>query len=125
MLPLNAELFPDERNVLWYLDGHYSGKMSGGVDTSRGREDSPIIRELDFILRTRAHRGDVVVIDDARTFRGSRLPLNMEVDHAWGLFPELADVVDHICELRPNMLVDILGDEVVVRENLWLPDAAW
>jgi hypothetical protein len=121
VLPPNAGLFPDDRNVLWYLDGHYSGKLAG-LNTARGLEDSPIIRELDFILRTRAHRGDVVVIDDARTFRGSRLLLNMEAP--W-LFPELADVVDHICELRPNMLVDILGDEVVVRENLWLPDAAF
>jgi hypothetical protein len=117
VLPPNAGLFPDDRNVLWFLDGHYAG-----LDTARGLEDSPIIVELDFILRTRAHRGDVVVIDDARTFRGSRLLLNMEVP--W-LFPELVDVVDHICELRPNMLVDIVGDEVVVRENLWLPDAAW
>jgi hypothetical protein len=88
VLPPNAGLFPDDRNVLWY--------------------DSPIIVELDFILRTRAHRGDVVVIDDARTFRGSRLLLNMEVP--W-LFPESADVIDHIWELQPNMLVDIVGSK--------------
>jgi hypothetical protein len=103
VLPANAGLFPDDRNVLWFLDGHYSG-----LDTARGLEDSPIIVELDFILRTRAHRGDVVVIDDARTFRGSRLLLNMEVP--W-LFPESADVIDHIWELQPNMLVDIVGSK--------------
>lgn len=48
---------------LFWLDGHYSGE-----GTTRGDEDTPILRELDHILDRKTDR-DVVLIDDARCFR--------------------------------------------------------
>lgn len=90
----------------WYLDGHYSM-----LDTACGADASPILGELEFILGGR--RGglrsqDVIVIDDARTFRGDRLANNM-----W--CPELASIQDRVCELDPGLLFYVEDDAAVVR----------
>ena len=49
--------------ALFWLDAHYSGG-----ETARGQEDSPIIKELNFIMS----RGNspCILIDDARCFNG-------------------------------------------------------
>ena len=88
--------------TLWFLDGHYSM-----LKTARGAADSPVMRELDYILGTRRVAGDVIVIDDVRTFRGERLALGMQ-------YPELSDVFDKICALRPAAFVDVAHDLLVV-----------
>ena len=72
--------------TLWFLDGHYSK-----LDTAQGVHDSPIMQELDFILGRRANRADVLVIDDARQFRGERLAHGFD-------YPELDDVLRKVCE---------------------------
>lgn len=51
----------NERALFW-LDGHYSE----GV-TAKGEKDTPILEELDTIL-SGPRRGNVIIIDDARSF---------------------------------------------------------
>ena len=91
--------------ALWFLDGHYSM-----LKTARGAADSPVMRELDYILGTRHVAGDVVVIDDVRTFRGERLALGMQ-------YPELSEIFDKVCALRPAAFVDVAHDLLVVRTD--------
>jgi hypothetical protein len=50
--------------ALFWLDAHYSGE-----GTARADVDSPVIREIDAILRHNV-RGHVILIDDARLFIG-------------------------------------------------------
>ena len=101
---------------LWFLDGHYSM-----LRTARGVADSPVMRELEYVLGKRRVAGDVVVIDDARTFRGARLDLGME-------YPELSAVLNKVCTLLPEAFVDVAHDLIVVRTaeltNRVLPMAA-
>lgn len=49
--------------TLFWLDAHYSGG-----ETAQGPEDSPIIKELDFILENNFE--GCILIDDARCFNG-------------------------------------------------------
>lgn len=49
--------------TLFWLDAHYSG-----VGTAKGDLDTPVIKELDYILSK--NFGCVILIDDARLFRG-------------------------------------------------------
>lgn len=48
--------------ALFWLDGHYSGGI-----TAKGIEDTPILKELRYIL-TSQNSGHVIIIDDARCF---------------------------------------------------------
>lgn len=50
--------------VLFWLDAHYSG-----AGTAKGDLDTPVIKELDYILSKNLNC--VILIDDARLFRGS------------------------------------------------------
>lgn len=50
--------------TLFWLDAHYSGG-----ETARGPEDSPIVRELDYIFN-RSNIESTILIDDARCFNG-------------------------------------------------------
>lgn len=51
--------------TLFWLDAHYSGGF-----TARSTTDTPIVQELETILR-RNVAGDVILIDDARCFDGT------------------------------------------------------
>lgn len=51
--------------ILFWLDGHYSGKGTG-----MGEEHSPIVAEIAHILKLRPAGRDAIVIDDARLFVG-------------------------------------------------------
>ncbi|PPD41665.1 MAG: hypothetical protein CTY15_13210 [Methylocystis sp.] len=63
MLPtVLAEL---EEPALFWLDGHYSGGVTGGGDT-----EVPIMEELKLIF-DHAVKSHVILIDDARLFRGT------------------------------------------------------
>ncbi len=55
---------PDNKNILFWLDGHYSG----GV-TAKGDKDTPIIEELTTIFSMNLNN-IVILIDDARCFNG-------------------------------------------------------
>jgi hypothetical protein len=54
----------------YWLDGHYSGD-----DTARGLKESPLIEELDSILK-RNINGETIYIDDMRIYRNFDKELN-------------------------------------------------
>lgn len=67
----SGRLLPDilrelREPCLFWLDAHYSGGF-----TARGELDTPILVELESILRHEV-RGHVILIDDARDFTGER-----------------------------------------------------
>lgn len=51
--------------ALFWLDGHYSGQ-----GTARGREDTPVRRELEHIARHPLRERHHIIIDDLRYFSG-------------------------------------------------------
>ena len=53
------------RPCLFWLDGHYSGGI-----TALGNKETPIVNELDHILRHKLLLNHVILIDDARCFTG-------------------------------------------------------
>jgi hypothetical protein len=95
----SADILPDLLKTitspcLFWLDGHYSGGITG-----RGRQDTPIRRELDCIL---AHpvAEHVILIDDARCFTGH---------NAYPTLEELGQIVanrdlNRICEVRDDIV---------------------
>ena len=65
----SGELLPEivkkiNEPALFWLDAHYSGG-----ETAQGPEDSPIVKELDFLLNYSAFN-NCILIDDARCFNG-------------------------------------------------------
>jgi hypothetical protein len=77
--------------VLFWLDGHYSGKGSG-----MGEEQSPIRAEMRHILDLRPAGHDAIIIDDARHFVGQDgyPPLDVfvsDMEKAFGTRPRVAD----------------------------------
>jgi SAM-dependent methyltransferase len=60
---LMTELIADlDQPALFYLDGHYSSGQTG-----RGQHETPVVKEVEAILRD-APSGSFVIIDDARCF---------------------------------------------------------
>ena len=104
------------RNILYFLDGHYSY-----LGTARGKEDSPILRELDFIfdVHRKSSGVQVVLIDDVREFRGSRLREREGggVTDQVIFYPELSDIMDKLCESDPTAFVDLQDDLFIVVTN--------
>ena len=76
---------------LFWLDGHFSG---GG--TARGLLETPIIAELDSVLR-RTGFDDVVLIDDARLF-------------GQGNWPSIDRLTTIFTEHRPGWRFEVRGD---------------
>ena len=105
------------RNILYFLDGHYSY-----LDTARGKEDSPILRELDFIFNVhrKSNEVQVVLIDDAREFRGSRLREGEGGDNNSEVifYPELGKILDKLCESDPTAFVDLEDDLLQAVTNM-------
>jgi hypothetical protein len=62
---LGALLARIERPCLFWLDSHYSD-----ADTARGERETPILRELEHIVRHPLAHRHVILIDDARLFTG-------------------------------------------------------
>jgi hypothetical protein len=76
------------------------------LDTACGNDESPIMGELNLILGVRGlHEKDVVLIDDIRTFRGSRLDNNMH-------YPELTELQDYVCEFEEGELLFYVEDDI-------------
>jgi hypothetical protein len=80
--------------VLYWLDGHHSAGNTG-----RGAKDTPIREELDAVF-ARGHPGDVILIDDARCFDGTRD------------YPRLEELVAAIRARRPDLRVWVERDVV-------------
>jgi hypothetical protein len=60
-----------ERGFFW-LDGHYSHSCTVDgepLETARGAEDTPVLKELAVVLADETH-DHVILIDDARLFTG-------------------------------------------------------
>jgi hypothetical protein len=92
VLPRMLEQLRDP--ALFWLDGHFMGGA-----TARGAEDSPIRAELDALL-SHPVRQHVVLIDDARLFRGTE---------GYPTIPELVAWIEHA---RPGSDVRIADDIV-------------
>ncbi len=84
-----------EHPALFWLDGHYSGG-----ETARGLFETPVLAELDQILRT--NEDDVVIIDDARLFG---------TDPG---YPTLEEVRDFIVKRRPDVDIAVELDAIRV-----------
>jgi hypothetical protein len=65
--------------ALFWLDAHYSGGA-----TARGDVETPIMTELAAIAAHASHREHVILIDDAREFKGGAYPTIEELKH-WAL----------------------------------------
>ena len=77
--------------VLFWLDGHYSGKGTG-----MGVEHSPIVAEINHILALRPRGRDAIIVDDARLFVGrngypSMSAFMAHAEKAFGTPPRCAD----------------------------------
>jgi hypothetical protein len=109
------QIFTQLRKTLWFLDGHYSY-----LDTARGKDDSPLMRELEFVLTRGGHNNvqndDIILVDDAREFRGKRFP-NSSGNKSIPLlqYPELSSVIDKVCELAPEAFVDLVDDILIIQ----------
>lgn len=125
-------IFEQLGRTLWFLDGHYSY-----MDTARGDNDSPLMAELQYILdgpRNEGGGGDIIFVDDAREFRGTRFPVRAPfgdgndgpctgVNGTCGApaqieYPELSDVLSRICEWSPSALVDLERDMLKIRTRV-------
>jgi hypothetical protein len=86
-------------NILYWLDGHYSGE-----GTAIGESVSPIHRELG-IIRERYRKGDCILIDDARMFTGD------------DGYPPISEVFEVLKGIDPAFDVSIDGDCIVARQK--------
>ncbi len=84
---------------LFYLDGHYSGGITG-----MGSEECPVIRELEAVF-THTRVPYRIVIDDARLF-GS--------DPA---YPDLQTVTDLVKKHRQSMQVRVENDAILIYQE--------
>jgi hypothetical protein len=99
----SAEVLPSicsdlDASCLFYLDGHYSGGVTG-----KGTEECPVIRELDAIF-TFTKVPFRIVIDDARLFG---------IDPA---YPAIDAVAGFVHSRRPEMSVRIENDAILIHD---------
>lgn len=76
---------------LFWLDGHY---IPLSTDSAKGEKDTPILQELDAILRHPVP-GHVILIDDARCFIGPNPLLND--------YPTIQELQEYVRQRRPDM----------------------
>ena len=79
-------------NVLFWLDGHFSGGITG-----RGVMDSPIIQELDAIFKSPLTT-ICILIDDARLFVGT------------DGYPTIKELEAFVAERKPGWKCEVLYD---------------
>jgi hypothetical protein len=92
-----------DQPALFWLDGHFMG-----AGTARAEEDSPVKAELGALLRHPV-RGHLILIDDARLFRG--------VDG----YPTVSELTAWVARERPDSRVDVRDD--IIRCSLDAADA--
>lgn len=85
-----------DQPAIFYLDAHYSAGS-----TARGREDTPIMRELDVIL-SNLQLPHVIIIDDLLSF---------QKDPA---YPRPAELRDYIKQRNPGAQVEELAEMIAV-----------
>ncbi len=87
--------------TLYFLDGHWSGGMTDGVD-----DQCPVMEELATIGES--HPSDCFIIDDARLFTSAPPP-----PHNVEQWPTILEVFDLIRARHPEHYVTILDDQVI------------
>jgi hypothetical protein len=101
MTGLIAEL---DQPALFYLDRHYSGGQTG-----KGQHETPVVKEVEAILRD-APNGSFVIIDDARWF---------------GRLQDYPPLLDFLCSLRDRGVDDavVMNDSIQfsIRRHLCVP----
>jgi predicted O-methyltransferase YrrM len=91
-----------ETPTLFFLDGHWSGGATAGVE-----HECPVLGELAALEPS--HPSDVIVIDDARHFMASPPPPS-DPTH-WPTFMELYRAIG---QRRPDHLVTVINDQIIV-----------
>ncbi len=87
---------PDiEGRCLFWLDAHYSGNGTG-----RGATECPIVEELK-IIKSYSRNDHVILIDDAREFKGQND------------YPPIFTVLELIYEINPNYQIEIKNDCII------------
>lgn len=86
----------NKKNILFFLDGHYSGG-----DTGKGLYETPIIQEIEAIFSKLKGYHFVILIDDAGDFKG---------DNG---YPRLEDFVENLTS-RENTKVEVKSDIIRV-----------
>ena len=81
---------------LFWLDAHYSGE-----ETARGNSETPIMAELECILRHPSRR-HAILIDDARCFDGRNG------------YPELEDLKKLLFTIRPSWSMAVHDDIICI-----------
>lgn len=87
--------------TLYFLDGHWSGGNTEGVD-----QECPVLEEVAAIGA--GHPDDCLIIDDARLFTSAPPP-----PHNPEQWPTIIEVFDAVCAQRPEHFVTLLADQVI------------
>lgn len=87
--------------TLYYLDGHWSGGVTGGVG-----DECPVLAEL--AAMGVGSPDDCVIVDDARLFTSAPPP-----PHRAEQWPTLMEVMDAMRARHPAHLVTLLNDQVI------------
>ncbi len=93
--------------ALYWLDGHWSGGVTGGKD-----EECPVLAELEAIAT--GHADDAILIDDARLFLAPP-----PAPHDPAQWPDVSQLVEAIAAAKPGHRVLVAHDIVVA-----VPDRA-
>ena len=94
----SSEILPEildkvgDGKALFWLDAHYSGGI-----TSKGKEESPIVHELEIIFE-KTEQNIVLLIDDARNFTGN------------GGYPTIDELKVFVQSKRQNWVFDLKDD---------------
>lgn len=87
--------------TLYFLDGHWSGGMTEGVN-----DECPVLEEIEAIGS--GHPDDCLIVDDARLFTSAPAP-----PHRAEQWPTLIELFDAIRARRPEHHVTLLDDQVI------------
>jgi hypothetical protein len=93
----SADVLPEilsdiKEPCLFWLDGHFSGGI-----TARGKQDTPVVQELQAIFNHSIHN-HIILVDDARLFTGDNS------------YPSLEELGDMIYEIHPDWIIKIRED---------------
>lgn len=86
--------------VLFWLDGHYSGGITGMSDI-----ETPIVAELRAIFSHPLAQQHIILIDDARLFNGDRD------------YPKFEELQDFVTRENINYQLTIKNDIIIIKYN--------
>ena len=96
---------PADRRCLFWLDGHYSGTVTG-----KGQQYTPIRDELRAICQHSTRH--VILVDDARLF----------IDQKDG-YPSVPELTEMLAQFSPGAHLEIADDIIRITPNQPPPDA--